>query len=228
MTNILKPSSNLTKNSAYLVMSFLFLLTGCSHADTDIKETIKKTIVSTNYSEVQLDWNLNTFTHGEYTINIPNTWGAGIKGRIERFKEMDPHDIEFSYTILEQLTYGGDVVVNSKFNELVEHEPKKVNKIFEINVTSIDLESKLIVKDELVNDYYFNYDFNENLYNTCCFKIAKNDVNQLKDGYFNQINVRLDYLIHYDDAMSFVVSEKDGMNNIGNYSDVSIVHNPSL
>ena len=82
--------------------------------------------------------------------------------------------------------------------------------------------------DELVNDYYFKYDTNETFYNYCYFKIAKNDINQLKDGYFNQINVQLEYEHHVDNALSFIIQENDGLNNVGVYDKVSISHNPDL
>ena len=104
----------------------------------------------------------------------------------------------------------------------------KKDKIFEISVVGLDIDSKITVKDELINDCYFKYDTNPGFYNFCYFKIAKNDVNQLKAGYFNQINVRLDYLEHYDEAVSFKIHEDDGLNDVGYYSDVAIVHNPNL
>lgn len=204
------------------------LLTACQHSDEDIK-TQTKTSVEVFFNEVDLDWDTNTFVHNGYTINIPEKWGVGVLGKRELFQGYDPHDIKFVYTLIKNTTYGGDVFyTEAAFEKLVKEDVSKKDKIFEIPTIGMDIDSKLLVKDELANDYYFKYDTNVDYYNHCYFKIAKNDVNQLKDGYFNQINVRLKYLVHVDSALSFEIKEADGLNDVGYYSDVSISHNPDL
>lgn len=202
-------------------------LVSCKHADDDIASTSSKTI-KVYYTDVVLDWDHNTFTHGDFRVSIPEKWGAGVLGQRSKFVEYDPHDIVFSYDLITSKTYGGDTLYKAEFKELEKENPKKVDKLFEISVVGIDIDSKLLVKDELVDDCYFKYDTNEDFYNYCYFKMAKNDIKQLKDGYYNQINVRLDYYIHIDKCLSFVVSEKDGLNTVGAYSEVSISHNPDL
>ncbi len=203
-------------------------LIACSHSDDDIKNQTSERIV-VYYNDVDLNWNSNTFSHGDYTINIPDKWGWGIEGKREKFVEYDPHDIEFVYTLITKTTYGGDVLFETNFDELVYKKPTELNSIFEISTIDIDIDSKLFIKDELVNDCYFKYDSNLEYYNYCYFKISKNDITQLKSGSFNQINVKLKYYKHIDSSYSFMIDEeKDGLNNIGFYSDVSISYNPDL
>lgn len=206
----------------------VFALAGCSHSENDIKKS-EGEVITAYYNEVSLDWTNNTFCHGEYVIEIPEKWGWGIKGKRSSFEEYDPHDIEFKYTVTTYVTYGGETSKKAVFEELIYREPEKSSSIFEIGVVDLDIDSKLLVKDEWINDCYFKYDTNSDFYNFCYFKMAKNDINQLKEGYFNQINVKLDYYKHVDSSKSFVISEgKDGLNNVGCYSNVSISHNPDL
>lgn len=213
--------------SAAAILSITSLV-GCSHSEDDVKTRVSK-VVRVYYDAIVLDWDAGTFTHGEYTIAIPDKWGFGVWGQKERFKEYDPHDIEYAYTLETRTTYGGSVSSVASFEELVYKKPDEASRIFEINTVGVDIDSKLFVKDELVNDCYFKYDVNHDFYNFCYFKIAKNDVNQLKEGYFNQINVKLKYYKHVDSSHSFMVAEeKDGLNNVGYYCEVSISHNPDL
>lgn len=208
--------------------SSAFVLVGCSHSETDIKSSGVETI-TVYYKDVSLDWSDHSFSHGGYTITIPEEWGYGIKGKRSLFEGYDPHDIEFKYTVTTYVTYGGESSKKAEFKELIYREPKKHSNIFEISVVGLDLDSKVLVKDEWVNDCYFKYDTNADFYNFCYFKMAKNDINQLKEGYFNQINAKLDYYSHIDSSKSFVIlEEKDGLNNVGCYSNVFISHNPDL
>ncbi len=208
-----------------MLLASLCSLVSCNHSDDDIQDSSEK-IVKATFKQVELDWQTNTFKHGEYVIEIPEKWKMGFLGQRDKFKEYDPHDIEFYYTLVEKKTYGGNVFYETFFSELKKVDPKEKEKIFEITTAGLDIDSKLLVKDELANDYYFKYDTNTDFYNYCYFKIAKNDVNQLKNGYFNQINVKLKYYYHVDEALSFVTTTSDGLNYIGKYSDVSISHNP--
>ena len=206
------------------------LITSCfKHSPDDIETVFKPTDVTAYYNEVTIDWDSNTFTHDGFTISIPEKWGAGFYGKRSLFKKYNPHDIKFCYSLQKKITYGGEEVYVASFDELVKVEPKQETKIFDISTVGLDIDSKILVKDELINDCYFKYDTNNDFDNFCYFKIAKNDVNQLKEGYFNQISVKLRYLIHIDNSLSFAISEgKDGLNEIGYYSDVSISHNPDL
>ena len=125
--------------------------------------------------------------------------------------------------------YGGEVIRAGLFDELVHKDSESLRKIFKISTVGLDIDSKMFIKDELVNDCYFKYDTNESFYNNCYFKMAKNDVSQLKEGYFNQINVKLKYYKHIDSSLNFIIAEeKDGLNNIRVYSEVSISHNLDL
>lgn len=204
-------------------------MTSCTHDDNDIKDRVVLDTIVAHYDTVELNPEFNYFSHNGYTIAIPEKWGFEINGQKSKFKEYDPHDIEFSYTLKELTTYGGDTRIEAFFKELKYIKPTKNNMIFEISVVGIDIDSKLFVKDEWVDDCYFKYDFNPTFYNFCYFKMARNDINQLKDGYYNQINVKLDYFTHVDEMCTFAIDkEKDGLNNIGYYSNVSISHNPDL
>lgn len=210
------------------VSAVCFFVCSCSHNDDDIKtSSVIETIIA-HYNEVTLDWDNNTFTHNGYVVEIPEKWGWEIKGVRSKFKDYNPHDIEFSYNIVSNITYGGSAFEAPSFKELKYIKPSEKNKLFEISTVGLDIDSKLLVKDELLNDYYFKYDSNPDFYNFCYFKIAKNDVNQLKEGYFNQINVQLKYEEHIDSALSFITEIKDGLNDIGIYDQVSISHNPDL
>ena len=214
--------------TALFAIFSLFSLAACSHSDDEVKTHEYEKVVA-YYNEVTLDWSTNTFTHNDYTIVIPDKWGYGIKGQRDKFKEYDPHDIEFCYKIDTQTTYGGTISKEGLFDELIYVKPESIERIFEISVVGLDIDSKLFIKDEFVNDCYFKYDSNPSFNNYCYFKMAKNDINQLKEGYFNQINVKLKYYQHIDDSCDFLIAEeKDGLNNIGIYSNVSISHNPDL
>lgn len=203
-------------------------MVSCSHSDDEVKtKTYEK--VSVFYNEVKLDWESSTFSHNDYVITIPDKWGFGIDGQKDKFMKYDPHDIQFKYKVETTTTYGGTISKTGVFDELVYENPKTASELFEISVVGMDIDSKLFVKDELKNDYYFKYDSNDKFNNFCYFKISKNNINQLKEGYFNQINVKLAYYKHIDSSCSFIIDEeKDGLNNIGHYSDVSISHNPDL
>jgi hypothetical protein len=205
-----------------------FALTGCSHNPSDVKSTNNQKETK-YYSDVKLDWDASSFTVDEYTIAIPEKWGLGINGKKEIFEKYNPHDIIFKYILTTTITYGGVEDVVASFDELEKKNPKEQTRIFELNVSNIDIDSKILVKDELRDDLYFKYDFAENFNNYCYFKISKNDVSQLKSKKYNQINVKLKYYEHIDSTYSFIYNEeKDGLNNIGYYSDVSIINNPDL
>lgn len=211
-----------------LLIACLALLpvAGCSHSDEDVKETASS-VIRAYYNEVDLDWEASTFSHDGYTITIPDKWGWGFNGSKEYFLEYDPHDIEFNYRVTTYITYGGVSYSAASFGSLEHIKPTESSKIFEIITSRLDIDSKILVKDELIDDCYFKYDSNTDFYNYCYFKMPKNDVNQLKEGYYNQINVKLKYYTHIDSSYSFkIAAEKDGLNNIGYYSEVSIAHNP--
>jgi len=212
-----------------IIMSVsLFTMAGCSHSENDINDTKHKSVTAL-YNEVKLDWSTNTFTHDGFTIDIPERWGYGILGRREKFVNYNPHDVEYKYIIETKTTYGGDVFEDGVFDELVHKEPESMSRFFEIKTVGLDIDSKVLVKDELIDDCYFKYDMNPDFDNFCYFKMAKNDINQLKQGYFNQINVKLKYDRHIDSSLTFALDEeKDGLNSIGIYSDVSISYNPDF
>ena len=216
------------KRALTITLLLSYPLVACGPSDDDVNpNSIVTTNVVAYYKDVILDWDNNTFAHNGYVITIPAKWGFGIQGIRENFKEYDPHDIVFKYVIKNGKTYGGEEVIETDFKELVYESPITNDSIFEINTTNLDIDSKILIKDELINDCYFKYDFNADFYNYCYFKMAKNDINQLKTGAFNQINVKLKYLQHIDSALSFAIdSEKDGLNNVGFYSNVSIAYNP--
>lgn len=92
----------------------------------------------------------------------------------------------------------------------------------------IDLDSKLLIQDELANDYYFKYDFNNDYNNFCYFRMDKNDVNQLKSGAMNEIRLDLVVLTHIDGSSSFKLRNDDGVTEAGYYSNVGVYFNSEL
>lgn len=204
------------------------VLCGCKPDPNAIKSKTKIAEYHLKYNEVVLDWSKNCFSHNGYDIKIPEKWGAGILGVRDRFRdEINCHDIQFSYDLYEKEFYSGNKERFTQFCELKKINEEKKNEIFYINTNKIDIESKILIKDELIDDYYFKVDFFENFNNFCYFKIAKNDVNQIRSGPYNQINVKLKYFQHYDSTNTFEIDKnKDGLNDIGFYSDVSIAYNP--
>lgn len=214
------------KRKNILISLLLISMTSaCAPYITDKKKTEHKL----NYKEVSLNWDDNTFTHGENVLSIPENWGYGINGQRSKFQSYDCHDIQFVY--FETIISYSDATVKTEleFNELVKIAPEEKEKIFEINTTNLNVDSKIIIKDELIDDCYFLYDLNEDFTNRCYFKIARTYIDEIKTGNFNQINVKLKYYVHYDGSCSFKINEfDDGLNDIGYYSSVSIVYNPAL
>ena len=128
-------------------------LLSCKHKDTDVKNELLVNTINVYYNVVQLDWNTNTFIHNENTIYIPEKWGFEIAGQRSKFVNRNPHDIMFSYYIYKVITYGGTEYYRTEFKELVYKKPQEKKSIFEISTVGLDIDSKLLVKDELVNDY---------------------------------------------------------------------------
>lgn len=214
----------------FIILTFIpLILCGCGEQDPNaIKYQNHVADYRVHYNEVVLNWGNNTFTHNDYTIYIPEKWGAGILGKRDRFRdEINCHDIEFAYEVLENVLYSGETTKFANFKELKEISSESKEEIFYINTNLIDIDSKLLIKDEYIDDYYFKVDFFENFNNFCYFKISKHDISQIKSGSYNQINVKLKYLLHIDGTKTFKIdAEKDGLNDIGYYSDVSIAYNP--
>ena len=102
-------------------------LVSCKHADDDIASTSSKTI-KVYYTDVVLDWDHNTFTHGDFRVSIPEKWGAGVLGQRSKFVEYDPHDIVFSYDLITSKTYGGDTLYKVEFKELEKEAIEKTDK----------------------------------------------------------------------------------------------------
>jgi len=201
------------------------------HDPNDIKSISEWTEVDAYYNQIELNWIESFFVHNSLRINIPETWPWSSEGAADKrsdFDGYDKHDLLYEYRKRTTTYYSGDQSIETEFRDLDHENPEESVKNFQINITSIDIDSKLLIQDELINDYYFKYDTNAEYYNYCYFKIAKNDVNQLKSGTFNEIRLSLVVLTHLDSSTSFKLKAEDGISEVGYYSDVGIYFNPDL
>jgi hypothetical protein len=208
----------------------LFSCVSIEHASSDVKSVGETVTISAKYDEIILNWEESYFIHDDYTIDIPSDWNP--KGFFDwhidksEFDDVNKHDINYQYEKTMKTSWGGDTWYETEFLDLINEDESEIELNFCINVKQIDLDSKILIQDEVMNDDYFKYDLNNDYYNYCYFKIAKNDVDQLKDGSFNEIRLSLVTLLHYDDSKSFKVRIEDGIANVGYYSDVGIYYNP--
>ena len=203
------------------LLFLVFGLVSCDsqHSETDVKEYGHWEKISVHYTEIELNWEADYFVHDGLKIDIPETWLGDEK---EDFDNYNKHDLVYQYQKKTDVLYNGDTKTQVKFDDLDHEKPEEVSEYFSINVTLLDLDTKILIQDELKNDYYFNQEYN----NFCYFKIAKNDIGQLKGGAFNEIRLKLDVLKHVDNTKSFKVQVEDGVTDVGYYDEVDIYNNP--
>ena len=180
--------------------------------------------------EIELNWDESYFIHDSKKIDIPSEWKVlGITQKKSDYNDFDKHDLVFQYKKRKKLYFGGHSTYDIEFSDIDHEKPnEEKNVYFNINILKLDIESKVLIQDEHLNDYYFKYDFNDDYNNFCYFKMAKNDILQLKLGSFNEIRLTLDVLNHYDGTKSFKLKNEDGITSVGYYKNVGIYFNPDL
>jgi len=204
----------------------LFACTPVEHDPTDIKEYGLWVDVDAKYNEIELHWDENDFIHDSLRIDFLDDWvGYGQKSD---FDLLDKHDLVYQYQRRTVTFYSDDTDVEVKFIDIDHENPVESTINIHISVIDLDIDSKLLIQDELMNDYYLRYDFNLDYYNYCYFKIAKDDVNQLKSGSFNEIRLDLVIITHIDGSKSFKLRTDDGIIEVGYYDNVGIYFNPEL
>lgn len=216
-----------------LILIIVFIggiaLSACGPVDHDPNEV--KTYgdwinVDAYYDEIELNWELSYFVHETLRVDIPQDWSGW--GQKSDFDDLDKHDLVYQYKKRTKTYYSNDTTIETELRDLDHENPTESIVNFHINVVDIIIESKLLIQDEYVNDYYFKYDFNKDYNNHCYFRIAKNDVSQLQSGSFNEIRLNLTILTHIDGSRSFKLKTEDGITEVGYYNSVGIYFNPDL
>lgn len=207
-----------------LVFVVLLFVTGCSDPDPNAIKSSSNLDINAKYNEIELYWEESYFLYDSIRVDIPEDWfGWGQKSD---FDEFDKHDLIYQFKLTTITYYSGEEEFETELIDLDQENPTETTVNFLINVLEIDIDSKILIQDEFANDYYFKYDFNDEYYNYCYFKIAKNDVNQLKDGDFNEIRLDLIIYTHIDGSKSYKVKNEDGVTEVGYYDNVGIYLNP--
>ncbi|MDD3106182.1 MAG: hypothetical protein PHP65_00035 [Bacilli bacterium] len=212
-----------------IVLFFGVVLVSCKsveHAPNEVKTYGNWINVDTYYDEIELNWEQSYFVHETLRVDIPQDWfGWGHKSD---FDDLDKHDLVYQYKKRTITYYSNDTTVETELRDLDYENPTESTVNLHISVVGINVESKLLIQDEFINDYYFKYDFNNDYNNHCYFCIAKNDVNQLQSGSYNEIRLNLTILTHIDGSKSFKLKTEDGITEVGYYSSVGIYFNPNL
>lgn len=205
---------------------FLVACVEVEHNPNDVKSTSKWADVDVKYNQIELYWGESYFIHDSNRIDIPDDWfGYGKK---TDFNDLNKRDLIYQYKLRTITYWSGESSIERRLRDIDHEKPLEGTVNFKISVIGIDIESKLLIQDEFVNDYYFKYDFDSLYNNYCFFRIAKNDINQLKSGAMNEIRLDLVIFTHIDGSKSFKVKNDDGVNETGVYSNVGVYFNPEL
>lgn len=196
------------------------------HDPSEIREYGSWTNVNAYFDEIELNWSESYFIHETLRIDIPENWNGW--GKKSDFDDLDKHDLVYQYKKRNVTYYSGSSKIETSLLDLDHENPDESTMNFHISIVNINIDSKLLIQDELVNDYYFKYDFNSEYYNHCYFRIAKNDINQLKSGSYNEIRLDLVVLLHIDESKSFKLKTEDGITEVGYYNNLGIYFNPDL
>jgi hypothetical protein len=204
-----------------IAFSMFLTLTACYPQVIDSKQ------YDVNNSQISLHRDELYFIHDGLEISIPDS-KLGNASDPKRIGDAD--DLKFQYTRYTKKNKDGTTFEEGVLNDIDHEPPKKEQRTFEINLINVDIESKLLLIDEIKNDYYFMFDFGdaENYKNVCRFKLGINDVNQIKSDNFNGIAVTLEICKHYAGTESFSITTSDGINDVNtNFKDVKPMYNGS-
>lgn len=216
-----------------LILAIVFIgsitLSACGpvdHDPNDIKNSGNWIDVDVKYNQIELHWDESYFIHDSLRVDIPNDWfGYGQKSD---FDDLNKHDLIYQYKKKTTTYWSGETLTETQLRDIDHEHPSESTVNFKISIVDVDLDSKLLIQDELANDYYFKYDFNNDYNNFCYFRMAKNDVNQLKSGAMNEIRLDLVVLTHIDGSSSFKLRNDDGVTEAGYYSNVGVYFNSEL
>lgn len=212
-----------------ITISLLSFVSACSEIDhdpNDVKTEGNWTNVDAYYNQIELFWDEGYFLHESIIIEIPDNWGGW--GKKSDFDNLDKHDLIYQYKKRSIEYYSGEIETETLLRDLDHEHPTESTLNFHVSMIGINIDAKVLIQDEYANDYYFKYDFNPDFTNYCYFRIPKNDVNQLKQGSFNEIRVDLIILTHIDGSKSFKLRNDDGITEVGYYGNIGIVFNPDL
>jgi hypothetical protein len=212
--------------SVFLVLLVLSACGKVEHNPNDVKSLDKWINVDVKYTQIELHWEESYFIHDSLRVDIPDDWSG--YGKKADFDDLNKHDLIYQYKKRTVTYWSGKSTIETELRDIDHEKPKESTVNFKISVFNIDIDSKLLIQDELKNDYYFKYDLNDEYNNYCYFKIAKNDLNQLKSGAMNEIRLDLVILIHIDGTKSFKTRKEDGVTETGYYKNVGVYYNPEL
>ncbi len=216
------------------IVSTLFVTacTSSTHNPDDVKSQGAWTSVEVKYNEITLNWENSYFIHGDYTIEIPNDWRVLLSHQYKAdYNLLNKHDIKYQYERRLITLYSGQTSYETRFKDLDYKPPGESVINFNINVTGIDIDSKVLIITDFINSvevryYYFKYDFDSEYDNYCYFQISEDAVNKLKSGSHNEIRLSLQILTHYDGSKSFKVKTENGITETGYYSPATLFYNP--
>lgn len=215
----------LKKAISIMMIGIVLVMSGCGEQNpktiTDNGDWDDKNVT---LNEIELFWEEGYFIHNSLRVDIVEDW-SGI-GKKSDFDDLDKHDLIYQYKVKTISYYDGSTEIVTELKD-IDHEPpeeREIHFIYALNF--FDLESKLLIQDELANDYYLKIDFIDGYNNFCYIRMSKNDVNQLREGSFNEIQGFLMFLHHVDGTISYKVKTEDGLINVGYYDEVKIYYNP--
>lgn len=214
---------------AIITLISSLVMVGCGsvdHSPNEVKTYGSWNNVDAYYSEIELNWEQSYFIHETLRVDIPEDWSGW--GKKSDFENLNKHDLIYQYKKRMITYYSNETKIETQLRDLDHEKPIESTVNFHISVVDINIDSKVLIQDELLNDYYFKYDFNNEYYNYCYFRMSKNDINQLKSGNFNEIRLNLIILTHIDGSKSFKLKTEDGIADVGHYSSVGIYFNPDL
>ncbi len=213
-----------------MLLLLVLTLSSCGEPDPNsIKSDGSWEDVEVHFTDIELFWDDSYYIHDSNQVDIPDEWKSYlITQEKSDFDDKDVHDLIFQYKKKEVEYYSGTIETVVEFVDIDHQNPDEEKVHFFIDVTNIDIDSKVLIQDESFNDFYFKYDFNTDYNNFCYFKMSNFDKTQLESDSFNEIRVELVILEHIDGSMSFKLKTEDGITNVGYYSDYGIYFNPDL